>query len=429
MTSSMTWAGGLLGVLLAGAALAGPFGSKNVDGWNAGEIAILSSMRLSQLAPAPDDRSNAYESMPAAAGLGQRIFSDRRFSGNGAVSCASCHQPDKQFQDGRPLGLGVGTGARRTMPVVGAGYSPFLFWDGRKDSLWSQALGPLEDPLEHGGNRMAYAHVIDAHYRDDYEAIFGKLPALRGLPREAGPLGTPAQRAAWNAMSEDARRDVSRVFANMGKALAAYQKTMRFGESRLDRYLDGVINGNAAASGLLDPSEKNGLRIFIGKGQCVTCHNGPLLSDQHFHNTGIAPRLAGRPDPGRRAIIAKLRGDEFNCLGRYSDARAEQCEELRFLAADDDAMEAAFKTPSLRNVALRAPYMHAGQVATLAEVVRHYSIAPRAAAGHSELKPFALSEAEARDLVAFLGSLSGPVLDAPTKKSNGQGSMRERAER
>lgn len=359
------------GTLLGTATLATPFGLNGFDGWSAGEITILSSMRLSELAPVPVDPSNGYESSRAAVKLGERLFSDRRFSGNGAVSCASCHEPDRQFQDGRPLGQGMGTGARRTMPVVGAGYSPFLFWDGRKDSLWSQALGPLEDPAEHGGNRTAYAHVLKAHYRADYEAVFGSMPDLARLPKEAGPLGTREQQTAWNNMSEDARRAVSQVFANMGKALAAYQKTLQFRESRMDRYVEGVVRRDAAASRLLSPSEKNGLRIFIGKGQCVTCHSGPLLTDQHFHNTGIAPRTAGRPDLGRRAALAKVMNDEFNCLGRYSSARPEQCEELRFLAADDHAMEAAFKTPSLRNVALRAPYMHAGQMASLDVVIRH----------------------------------------------------------
>jgi cytochrome c peroxidase len=403
----------LVAALSAGAALAGTLGSKAVDGWSAEEIAVLSSMRLSQLPPAPNDPSNAYETLPAAASLGQRIFSDRRFSGNGAVSCASCHQPDKQFQDGRPLGLGVGTGARRTMPLAAAGHSPFLFWDGRKDSLWSQALGPLEDPVEHGGNRLAYAHLIKAHYRAEYEAVFGAMPDLSRLPVEAGPLGTPDQQAAWAAMDEGMRREVSRVFANMGKALAAYQKTLRHGESRLDRYAEGVVRRDAAASRILDAPEKNGLRIFIGKGQCITCHNGPLLTDQHFHNTGLAPRVPGKPDPGRRAGIAKLRADEFNCLGRFSDARPEQCEELRFLAADDHAMEGAFKTPGLRDVALRAPYMHAGQIATLADVVRHYSNAPAATNGHGELKPVALSENEMQDLIAFLGTLSGSSPNSP----------------
>ena len=407
MRSATPWLTALIGgMLLAGAAQASLFGLFAFDGWSADEISVLSSMRLSELAPVPADPSNGHESSGAAVGLGQRIFFDQRFSGNGAVACARCHQPDRQFQDGRPLGLGMGNGARRTMPVVGAGYSPFLFWDGRKDSLWSQALGPLEDQAEHGGNRTAYAHVLKAHYRADYEAAFGPLPDLARLPANASPLGTPEQRAAWNALSDDARREVSQVFANMGKALAAYQKTLRFSESRMDRYVEAITRRDATASQIFTSSEKNGLRIFIGKGMCISCHTGPLLTDQHFHNTGIAPRLIGKPDLGRQAAIAKLLDDEFNCLGRYSSARPEQCEELRFLAVDEHGMEAAFKTPSLRNVALRAPYMHAGQIPSLEVVVRHYATAPKAATGHSELNPFTLSETEAHDLVAFLGSLS-----------------------
>jgi cytochrome c peroxidase len=405
MKSAVIWAGCLLGGVLS-VALGAPFDGRAADGWSADEIAILSTMRLSTLPPAPKDPSNAYESSPQAAGLGRRIFFDRRFSANGTVSCASCHLPNKQFQDGQPLGQGVATGTRRTMPVVGAGYSPFLFWDGRKDSLWSQALGPLEDPAEHGGNRLAYAHLVAAHYRTEYEAVFGAMPNLGRLPKDASPLGTPAQRAAWRSMSDSTQLEASRVFANMGKALAAYQKSMKHGESRLDRYVDSVLKRDAQASTELSGQERNGLRIFIGKGQCITCHNGPLLTDQHFHNTGIAPRNASQPDPGRHAGLAKVRDDEFNCLGRFSDARPEQCEELNFLSTDDHGMMAAFKTPGLRNVALRAPYMHAGQIASLADVVRHYSRAPQAVKGHSELKPLGLSESEVQDLVAFLGTLT-----------------------
>jgi cytochrome c peroxidase len=392
--------------LLVGAALAGSSGDGASDGWSVDEVVILSSMRLSELPPTPIDPSNAYEASPAAVNLGQRIFHDRRFSGDGAVSCASCHQSDIGFQDGRALAVGVGTGTRRTMPVTGAGYSPFLFWDGRKDSLWSQALGPLEDAAEHGGNRQAHAHLLQTQYRASYEAVFGAMPEMARLPEAASPLGTPSQQAAWRSMSEQSRHDVSTVFANMGKALAAYQKTLRHAPSPFDRYAEGVVSGNAEAFVQIGVREKNGLRLFIGKAQCITCHNGPLLTDQHFHNTAVAPRTPGQPDPGRHAAIAKVINDEFNCLGRYSDARPQQCDELRFLAEADNTMVAAFKTPGLRNAAARAPYMHAGQLASLDDVVRHYAKAPRAANGRSELMQVRLSDSEVRDLVAFIDTLS-----------------------
>jgi len=135
-------------------------GLANAQRWSAEELRTIASLNMGKLAPAPADPSNAVEQLPAAQALGKRLFNDTRFSSNGAVACASCHSPDKQFQDGLPVGRGVGTGSRRAMPIVGAGHSPWMFWDGRKDSVWSQALGPMEDAVEHGGNRTRFAKVL-----------------------------------------------------------------------------------------------------------------------------------------------------------------------------------------------------------------------------------------------------------------------------
>ena len=172
---------------------------------------------------------------------------------------------------------------------------------------------------------------------------------------------------------------------------------------------------------MLGAQEVRGLRLFIGKGQCVTCHNGPLFSDQQFHNTGVPPRDPSRPDRGRADATAKLRSDEFNCLGPFSDAKPTQCQELRFMATDDASMEGAFKTPSLRNVSLRPPYMHAGQLSSIEEVIAHYVRAPAATVGHTELahgdpghterKPIRLSGPEMKALAAFLETLSGPIVE------------------
>ena len=389
--------------------------------WSPAELAVLSSMALDRLPQRPRDPSNAVEDRSEAAALGQRLFNDARFSANQAVSCASCHAPGKQFQDGLALARGVAMGTRRTMPLAGVGHSPWLFWDGRKDSLWSQALGPLEDSAEHGSNRTRIAHLLHAHYRQAYEAVFGSLPELATLPADAGPLGTAQERQAWSRMDPSARTAVNRVFSNMGKAIAAYERTLVPGESRFDRYVRATVGGDVQGQKVLDAREINGLRLFIGKARCATCHSGPLLSDQHFHNTGVPPLDRQRPERGRADAVARVRADEFNCLGPYSDARAEQCAELRFIADDDPAMLGAFRTPGLRNVAQRAPYMHAGQLATLEDVVAHYVKSPAAAVGRSELAhvldghgrhtPVRLSEEEVADLVRFLGTLSGPVAD------------------
>jgi cytochrome c peroxidase len=392
------------------------------DAWSAQEVATIASMQLKEAGPRPVDASNAYEQRADAAALGRALFNDTRLSRNGQVACASCHSADRQFQDGRPFGQGIGTGKRRTMPVMGAAHSPFLFWDGRKDSLWSQALGPMEDAAEHGGNRVRFVQLVVAHYKAQYESVFGTMPAFGKLPDDASPGGTDAERAAWAAMPERSRTAVNRVFANMGKAIAAFERTISYGESRFDRYAQATLAQDARGQQVLSPQEVRGLRLFLTKGQCVTCHNGPLLTDHAFHNTGVPARDRANPDAGRAEGLKKLLRDEFNCLGPYSDAKPEQCGELQFLAAGDASQLAAFRTPSLRNVAERAPYMHAGQFATLEQVVGHYAASPPAVLGHSELaqpgdkhaqrQPIRLSAGDIQDLAAFLGTLTGPVVQA-----------------
>lgn len=392
------------------------------DPWSPEHVAVLASMRLKEAGPQPADPSNAHEHKTEAAALGRALFNDTRLSRNGQVACASCHAADQQFQDGRPRGQGLGTGQRRTMPVMGAEHSPFLFWDGRKDSLWSQALGPLEDAQEHGGNRVRFVRQVQAHYASQYQAVFGPLPPLGQLPDDASPVGSEAERTAWAAMPPGSRDGVNRVFANMGKAIAAFERTLSYGESRFDRYAQATADADGRGQEVLSSQEVRGLRLFLTKGQCVTCHNGPLLSDHAFHNTGVPPLDRMRPDRGRAEGVKKLLQDEFNCLGRYSDARPEQCGELQFVAENDPAQLAAFRTPSLRNVAARAPYMHAGQFATLEQVLQHYAASPRAVLGHSELaqagerhaerQAIRLSASEIRDVAAFLGTLTGPVVQA-----------------
>jgi cytochrome c peroxidase len=159
--------------------------------------------------------------------------------------------------------------------------------------------------------------------------------------------------------------------------------------------------------------EEAGLRLFIGKASCVNCHNGSLFTDNHFHNTGVpVPQMVLPPDSGRTAGIRKALAGEFSCTSRYSDAKREDCAELRFAVTEGTELLRAYKPPSLRNVAARAPYMHAGQLASLTAVVQHYSDAPTAPSGHSELKPLHLSATERGQIIAFLGTLSGP-LSAP----------------
>ena len=381
--------------------------------WSKDELTTLRSLSLASLPPLTPDPSNRFADDPRAAALGQRLFFDKRLSVDGTVACATCHIPQQQFQDDKPLGEGVGTTSRRTMPLAGVAYSPWFFWDGRKDSLWSQALGPLESPVEHGGTRGQYARLIAEAYRAEYEALFGLLPDLSDaerFPAVAGPVDDSAARAAWERMAPADREVVNQVFANIGKAIAAYERQIMPRPSRFDAYVEAALRGdNAAMRELFSLEEEAGLRLFIGKGQCINCHNGPLLTNNDFHNTGV-PAAPGLPeDTGRATGLPQAQSDEFNCLGAYSDAEPADCGELRFAKVDEHSQLRQFKPPSLRNVAERAPYMHAGQFASLREVLEHYNRAPEAPAGHSELQPLGLSEQELAQLEAFLRTLSGPI--------------------
>ena len=391
--------------------------------WSAQERETLRSLSLASLGPLPADPSNRYADDSGAARLGRRLFFDTRLSGNGKVSCASCHVPAQDFQDGIPLGKGVGTAGRRTMPIAGTAYSPWQFWDGRADSQWAQALGPLESAVEHGGDRTQYAHLVstDPAYRAEYERTFGRIPALDGLPAHAGPVADPARVAAWRAIPATRQDDITRVYANIGKALAAFERRIAPGPSRFDRFVERELAGRMHDStSAFSRDEEAGLRLFIGKGNCVNCHNGALMADDHFHNTGVAAVATLAVDSGRATGVRQAVAGEFNCTSRYSDANADDCDELKFADTDGPELVRAYKTPSLRGVSARAPYMHAGQFATLEDVGRHYASAPRAAVGHSELarpgeakherQVIRLSESDIQDLAALLGTLTGPVL-------------------
>jgi cytochrome c peroxidase len=375
--------------------------------WTAAEQQIIRGLWLATLPPLPPDPSNRYADNAQVAALGEKLFFDTRLSSNGQVACATCHQPALSFQDGLPLAQGVGTTDRRAMPLVGTAYSPWFFWDGRKDSQWAQALGPLENPVEHGGNRTLYAQLVAQHYREEYEPLFGPLPDLSAFPTHAASVTDPETLAAWAALSPEAQTQITQIFVNIGKAIAAYERTLRFAPTRFDRYAEAIVTGDGTdAQVLLTDDEIAGLRLFIGKAACTNCHNGPLFTNNDFHNTGV-PAVATLPeDMGRARGAQQVLADEFNCLSQYSDADPSQCAELRFMVAEGHELVRQYKPPSLRDVAARPPYMHAGQFASLAQVLDHYNRAPAAPAGHSELEPLNLSAQEQAQLIAFLQTLS-----------------------
>jgi cytochrome c peroxidase len=377
--------------------------------WTDRERTVLRSLWLGSLPPLPVDPSNRYSDNPQAAAFGKKLFSDTSFSGNKKVSCATCHRPDYYFTDNLPLSHGMDTTPRRSMPLAGTAYNTWFFWDGRKDSLWAQALGPIESQLEHGITRTMSAYIISQKYRDEYTAIFGPIADItqENWPQSARPASDdPVALKAWVLMDPEKRREVNRIYVNMGKAIAAFVRTIVPEPAPFDEYVEAVLtNREPLSQKLLTNEEVAGLRLFIGKAKCTNCHNGPLFTNGEFHALGLPDRPEAPNDQGRLDAITKVLADEFNCLSQYSDADPRECGALRFIDTADTRYKGAFKTPSLRNVAERPPYMHAGQFATLEEVLRFY----RDTADSPELGHSTLTDRELKDLAAFLKTLSSPL--------------------
>lgn len=350
-------------------------------GWSEEGVAVLESLWLESLPDLPPDPTNRVADDPRAVEFGRRLFFETRFSANGAISCATCHQPERHFTDGLPKGVAIGVSKRNTPSIVGTAYSPWFYWDGRRDSQWSQALSPLEDSNEHAVNRLTTIAIVveDKDYWRMYKALFG----------EASSVDT--------------------MFSNIGKAIAAFERTIMPMPSRFDRYVAAVVAGDdARQAALFTDEEVRGLRLFIGAANCTQCHNGPLLTNNEFHNTGLINFKGEVPDKGRVVGIREVLEQPFNCRGVHSDDPARDCAELDFARTGPELI-GAFRTPSLRNLENTAPYGHKGQVATLVDMLTHYNEAPDAMIGHNEAKPLGLSKRELAYLEAFLRTLAAPA--------------------
>lgn len=420
--------------LLAATTLGGGLATAQGVEFSATERSRIAS--LSPLPAPPPDPTNAVADDPAAARLGQRLFFDTRLSANGEVACASCHRPEHGFADPQALSEGIGTTRRHAPTLLNVGHQQWLFWDGRADSLWAQALGPMEASHEHGTSRLELAHLLhdDAALRNAYRQLFGPMPALEDadrFPAEARPVpGNPdhPHQRDWDAMAAVDRQAVNRVAVNAAKAIAAYQRRLLTGTTPFDRFARGLQTGDAEALAALSPAAQRGLKLFVGRANCVTCHFGPDFSDGEFHNLGLPSRpWLPAEDLGRFAGVAAVKSSPFNARGTHSDAPdSEQAAEVRFLARQQEN-RGQFKTPPLRGVARTPPYMHGGHFETLEEVVRFYSELPGATAvGHREhtLQPLDLTDREVADLVAFLKSLTGPDLPRALTRDPAAGAQR-----
>lgn len=413
---------------------------------------------LSPLPQVPPDTTNRVADNQAAAALGQMYYFDPRFSGplvnvanevaatggNGTVgavsdsldgraqqiSCARCHDPATGFADQRTLpantSLGTGFTARNSPTVLNAAYQAFQFHDGRADSLWSQALKPLESDVEMNFSRVGLVDLIRDKYAALHGAVFSPLPDLsfldafpdfaagaapqfarQGRPGDGAAAG-PGQ-ASYDALSATDRRTVDRIFSEWGKAIAAYERLIVSRGSRFDVFAAGN-------EGAISVQAQRGLKLFIGQGFCINCHAGPNFSENQFHNLGVAQAGDQVPlqDPGRFAGVPAVLADPFNGQGAFSDDTTGGSAKLSGLVQDGSQL-GAFRTATLRSVNRTAPYMHTGSLSSLWDVVDFYNRGgdntgflgtPDPRLG----PPLGLTENQVDDLVAFLQSLEGAPL-------------------
>src|SRR6266498_3251516 len=359
----------------------------------------------------PADTSNALADDPAVARLGKQLYFDGRYSGallapyngaagvNGAlgkagdagkVSCAACHDPATGGADRRSqpsaTSLGSGYTLRNAPTAINAAYSPhWQFWDGRVDSLWSQALWPPEGTMEGNSSRLRVLHLLYDHYKADFRALFGErsLPdSIASFPADGMPGKDPACTAgdpgepfgdAFDCLADEDKEIANRAYAYFGKAIAAYERRLvsnAFEPSPFDRF----IAGDAAA---MSPAAIRGAQLFVGHAGCMECHRGAMLTDFDFHNVG-APQTGeyvSPTDKGRYDGIGMLTSASnlFSRAGAFSDDNTETAYLGELTGAPPDRLLGQFKTPTLRNVGKTAPYMHDGVYQTLWDVVNHYN--------------------------------------------------------
>lgn len=405
----------------------------------------LKALRYDDGAP-PADPSNRVADDPAARTFGRRLFFDASLSGRllegdndgttatlgrrgdaGRVSCAGCHLPEDGFVDTRSPHRQVSLAAqwtlRRTPTLLEVAFAPLYNWDGRRDSIWNQALGVMESNRELNSSRLFVAERVFATHRAEYEAIFGALPPLddatrfpaltpetTGCAEVATTMGSkfvcrgvPGDGADYDGMKPADQVLVSQVAANTAKAIAAYVRQLRCGAGRFDRWLDGEPSA-------LTRAEQRGAALFVGRGACASCHSGPRLTDGAFHNVGLAPAtvavaIVDQDDHGAATGIAAALTDPTSTAGALSDG------DRHALPAVTASMDGAFRTPTLRCVAGHPSFMHTGQMTALDQVMAFFDRGgdrPGGYPGTNELAPLGLSDRERADLVAFMDALTGP---------------------
>jgi len=290
--------------------------------------------------------------------LGKELFFDRRLSGDGTMSCATCHDPERAFADGLELSLSYPTTRnwRNAPTLVNVAFQKYLFHDGRANSLEDQALFPMMSAFEMNRNLDFLEEVIRSvpEYVNSFQKVFNDEPSRERI----------------------------------AMAIAAFERTIVSVNAPIDKYL----KGNHQA---LSDNAQQGLAVFLGKGRCKECHYGVSLSDDAFHALNVPEKAEHQSDP-RIAVTRRFVAKVYH----YEDYRTLTEDPGRYLITKDRKDWKAFRTPSLREVAKTAPYMHNGMFSTLDEVIEFFNHG--GGKGNTALKPLGLNEEEKKNLKIFL---------------------------
>jgi len=329
------------------------------------------------------DSSNRVSANEAAISLGEMLFFDHKLGLDSRLSCASCHDPGQGFADGRITARGRVPLERNTTSLLNLKGNRWFGWGGENDSLWAQSIRPIlaSDEMASSPAQVKAVLLERPRYQEFYRRVFG------------------------GAVEDD---DDDLVLVNTGKALAAYQETLVSSRSAFDGFREALLAGDQQAMKQYPESAQRGLRLFIGAGRCNLCHVGPGFSNGEFGDVGIRYFTANGVDPGRYRGIQQVRANRFNLLGDYNDGDSEENAISTAHLQLTQRNWGEFRIPGLRGVALTAPYMHNGSLASLRDVVSHYSKLDEErlhSDGEKILRPLNLDQTGIDDLVNFLRSL------------------------
>ena len=357
------------------------------------------------------DESNQWDGNDAAIAFGQKLFFSHSLSPN-AIACSTCHTPNIGFSDGLQQSFGADVTDRHSPTLFDVAYQSWFRWDGGCDSLWCQAIGPLEASNEMNGSRTFVVSALneDPELKEDYQRIFGPLPEITGVDLTARPTSESSpENDLWMDLGENQQHDITETMVNVTKSIAAFESTIQSGTTPFDDFVEAFLDETILeedALAMLTPEEEVGLRLFVGEGRCHLCHNGPTLSNDSFHNIGLGTReWLADTDIGRYDGITMLQNSEFNSIGSWSDApNGERAQRVDRLVQSTEQL-GQYKTPTLRNLFQTAPYMHGGHFDTLDDVLEHYSgLEESTFQGHSDetLKPLNWTTREKEAVIAFL---------------------------